>query len=127
MSINQQQQGFYPGRANIEAYGNGGFRFAGMSHQGSILCLPSGIHAWTVSKPEDITEDSLKPFFDEAQNIELLFIGTGKDIAILKPEIKKKLIEAGLKVEVIPTGPAIRTYNILFSEDRQVAAALIVV
>ena len=36
----------YPGRAPIDAYGNGGFRFADMSHRGSILCLPSGIYAW---------------------------------------------------------------------------------
>ena len=31
---------FYPGRAPIDAYGNGGFRFAGMSHRGSLLILP---------------------------------------------------------------------------------------
>uniref|UniRef100_UPI0019535063 hypothetical protein n=1 Tax=Stenotrophomonas maltophilia TaxID=40324 RepID=UPI0019535063 len=36
----------FPGRAPIDAYGNGGFRFADMSHRGSILCLPSGIHGW---------------------------------------------------------------------------------
>jgi uncharacterized protein len=36
----------YPGRAPIDAYGNGGFRFAGMSHRGSLLALPSGIQAW---------------------------------------------------------------------------------
>ena len=36
----------FPRPAQIDAYGNGGFRFAGMSHQGSILCLPSGIHGW---------------------------------------------------------------------------------
>ena len=39
----------YPGRAPIDAYGNGGFRFADMSHRGSILCLPSGIYAWPVT------------------------------------------------------------------------------
>ena len=41
--------GFVPGRAPIDAYGNGGFRFADMSHRGSILALPSGIKAgrWT--------------------------------------------------------------------------------
>ena len=37
----------FPGRAPIDAYGNGGFRFAGMSHRGSILCLPSGIYGCT--------------------------------------------------------------------------------
>ena len=39
----------YPGRAPIDSYGNGGFRFAQMSHKGSILCLPSGIYAWAPS------------------------------------------------------------------------------
>ena len=39
----------FPGRAPIEAYGNGGFRFADMSHRGSILALPSGIEAWPVA------------------------------------------------------------------------------
>ena len=48
----------FPGRAPVDAYGNGGFRFAEMSHRGSILCLPSGIHGWepadpAVLKPED--------------------------------------------------------------------------
>ena len=38
----------YPQRAPIDAYGNGGFRFAGMSHRGSVLFLPSGIYAWDV-------------------------------------------------------------------------------
>ncbi len=37
-----------PQAAAIEAYGKGGFRFAGMSHRGSILCLPAGIWAWPV-------------------------------------------------------------------------------
>ena len=35
--------------APIEAYGKGGFRFAGMSHRGSLLCLPDGIWAWPVA------------------------------------------------------------------------------
>ena len=41
----------YPGRAPIDAYGNGGFRFADMSHRGSILCLPTGIYAWAAVSP----------------------------------------------------------------------------
>ncbi|HWT30522.1 MAG TPA: hypothetical protein VN240_05780, partial [Propylenella sp.] len=45
----------YPGRAAIDAYGNGGFRFADMSHRGSILALPSGIEAWPVTAAAEIT------------------------------------------------------------------------
>ncbi|MEA2928999.1 MAG: hypothetical protein QOG38_1427, partial [Hyphomicrobiales bacterium] len=48
-----------PQAAAIEAYGKGGFRFAGMSHRGSILCLPSGVWAWPVTAPADINEESL--------------------------------------------------------------------
>ncbi|MEL6374227.1 MAG: MTH938/NDUFAF3 family protein [Pseudomonadota bacterium] len=39
---------FLPERAPIDAYGDGGFRFAEMSHRGSLLCLPSGIYGWPV-------------------------------------------------------------------------------
>ena len=39
-----------PRPAPIDAYGKGGFRFAGMSHRGSLLCLPDGIWAWPVDR-----------------------------------------------------------------------------
>ena len=48
-----------PQAAAIEAYGKGGFRFAGMSHRGSILCLPAGIWAWPVTAPAEINEETL--------------------------------------------------------------------
>ena len=51
----------YPGRAPIDAYGNGGFRFAEMSHRGSILCLPSGVYAWPPASPDEIGAGSLAP------------------------------------------------------------------
>ena len=45
------REAHFPGRAPVDAYGNGGFRFAGMSHRGSILCLPSGVHGWQPRDP----------------------------------------------------------------------------
>ena len=54
-----------PHPAPIEAYGNGGFRFAGMSHRGSLLCLPSGIWAWA-ARSRRIDEAALAPVFAEA-------------------------------------------------------------
>ena len=67
----------FPGRAPIEAYGNGGFRFADMSHRGSILVLPSGIEAWPVASVADITPEALKRVLDEAAAMEILLMGTG--------------------------------------------------
>ena len=55
-----------PRAAAIDAYGNGGFRFAGMSHRGSLLCLPDGIWAWPVNSIAELTEASLAPVFERA-------------------------------------------------------------
>ena len=120
-------EGFYPYQAQIEAYGNGGFRFAGMSHRGSLLCLPSGMHAWDVAAPAAITPESLQLVFDDADSIEVLLIGLGHDIAAIDPALRAELRGRKIIVEAVGTGGAVRTYNILLAEKRAVAAALIAV
>jgi len=117
----------YPYQAPIDAYGNGGFRFAEMSHKGSILCLPSGIWSWEAHTPADITIETLRRVVDEAEGIEMLLIGTGDDLVPLKPEVRAYLKDAGIGADVMATGPAARTYNVLMSDERRVAAALLAV
>lgn len=120
--------GYLPGRHVIEGYGSGGFRFAGMSHRGSILALPSGIRAWSAIGPQDISIDSLGPIFEEPSGaIEHLLIGTGSTLVPLEPGLRKKLRDMGMVVEPMATGAAARTYSILLAEDRRVAAALLAV
>ena len=120
-------QGYYPNQAPIDAYGNGGFRFAGMSHKGSLLCLPTGMHRWEVADPVEITIDSLKPVFEAAADIDVLLVGLGKDIAGFDSSIREALRAERIIVEAIATGGAVRTYNILLGEGRAVGAALIAV
>jgi uncharacterized protein len=120
-------QGYYPYQAQIDAYGGGGFRFAEMSHKGSLLCLPSGMHKWEVASPADITLESLGAVFDAAADLDVLLIGLGKDIAGLDRSIREALREQKIIVEAIATGGAVRTYNILLGERRAVGAALIAV
>jgi uncharacterized protein len=120
-------EGFYPYQAQIEAYGNGGFRFAGMSHRGSLLCLPTGMHAWDVSGSGGVTLASLQLVLDAADRIDVLLIGLGGDIAAIDPGIRAAMREQKIIVEAVGTGGAVRTYNILLSEQRAVAAALIAV
>lgn len=120
-------EGFYPQQAQIDAYGNGGFRFAGLSHRGSLLCLPSGMHAWAAVAPADVTLDSLRLVFDVADRVDVLMIGLGSDMAALDPAIRGAARERGIIIEAIGTGGAVRTYNVLLAEERAVAAALIAV
>lgn len=120
-------QGFYPHQAPIDGYGNGGFRFANMSHRGSLLCLPTGMHAWQATTPAEITVDNLKPVFDAADGIDVLLVGLGKDVTGFDKSIRQALRDRGVIVEAIATGGAVRTYNILLGENRAVGAALIAV
>lgn len=120
-------QGHYPQQVSIDAYGNGGFRFAGMSHRGSLLCLPSGMHAWSVSTAVAVTADSLTPVFALADAIDVLLVGTGKDIILLDPQLRQALRDRQILAEAISTGSALRTYNMLLAENRAVAAALLAV
>ena len=117
----------FPGRAPIDAYGNGGFRFADMSHRGSILVLPSAIEAWTVNTPDEVTVASIGRLLDEAASIEILLVGTGPSLALLPTDVTAALRAAGLEPDLMATGAAVRTFNVLLSEGRQVAAALIAV
>lgn len=119
--------GFVPGRHQIDAFGAGGFRFAEMSHRGSILATPSGVRIWPVAAFAEITLASLQPVLDEAEAIDFLILGIGLEIAFLPPSLRDPLRAAGITVEAMATPAAARTYNVLVAEERRVAAALIAV
>jgi len=117
----------YPGRAPIDTYGNGGFRFAGMSHRGSLLCLPSGIYGWTGPAGATIDEASLEAAFAEAADIEVLLLGTSQTLMPLDPAVTARCREFKIVAESMSTGAAVRTYNVLLAEGRAIAAALMAV
>jgi uncharacterized protein len=115
----------YP--ASIEAYGKGGFRLAGMSHRGSLLCLPDGVWAWPVARPDDVTEAALEPVFDRSDAIGLFVLGTGTRSWAVPSSLSARFLACRIAVETMRTGAAVPTYNILLGEGRRVAAGLIAV
>lgn len=121
------REAHFPGRAPIEAYGNGGFRFADMSHRGSILCLPSGIHGWEPVDQLALTVDDFAALLAEAGDIEILLLGMGHDLRPVPKPLREALRSHGISADPMSTGAAVRTYNVLLAEDRAVAAALIAV
>lgn len=121
------REAHFPGRAPIDSYGNGGFRFADMSHRGSILCLPSGIYGWEPKEPPAVDIDDLAKVLAESEAIEILLIGTGRDLRPLPKTVREALRAAGIACEPMSTGAALRTFNVLLAEERAVAAALVAV
>jgi uncharacterized protein len=116
-----------PRSAPIDAYGKGGFAFAGMSHRGSLLCLPDAVWAWPVTTPDQVDRYSLERVFASANAIDTLIIGTGSVVWLPPAELRTAFRAVRVVVDAMQTGPAIRTYNIMMGERRRVAAALIAV
>ncbi|MCT8974042.1 Mth938-like domain-containing protein [Microbaculum marinisediminis] len=123
----QMRDPHFPRRAPIEAYGHGGFRFANMSHRGSILIVNSGIYAWEAPDPARLDAASLKRVFREAEPPELLLIGTGRRLEQPAADVRLACAEHRIGLDVMDTGAAVRTYNVLLAEGRSVGAALIAV
>ncbi len=111
----------------IDGYGRGGFRFGDMSHRGSLLCLPSGTWAWAPRVPAEIDVTALDRVFAEAAKIDMLILGTGTDLEPIGEALVWRLRDAAVRVEVMSTGAAIRTWNLLLGEGRRVAAGLLAV
>lgn len=121
-----QRDAHFPGRPVIDAYGNGGFRFADMSHRGSLLLLPSGVYGWDQTEEGPLTVASFERVLEET-GIEFLIIGTGQQLRLIDPAVRAALKAKGIGCDPMGTGAALRTYNIMLVEERPVAAALIAV
>lgn len=116
-----------PRLAAIDAYGNGGFRFASMSHRGSLLCLPDGMWAWTVAEARDLSPDSLAPFLARASDLDFVILGTGRDPWPLPDGLRQPFRDARLSLDAMTTGAAVRTYNVMVGEGRRIGAGLVAV
>jgi uncharacterized protein len=120
---------FAPGSHSIAAYGQGAFAFAGMSHAGSILATPKGVRPIEATRIDDLDANALAPLLaecaDKPGSIEFLIVGTGERMAPIPRALRAALGQAGLRFDAMATGPALRVYNVMQSEGRRVAAALI--
>lgn len=116
-----------PRQALIDAHGAGGFRFAGLSHRGSLLCLPEGIWAWPVAAPGEMTAESLALVFGCAERLDFFIVGTGAQPWAIPEPLRARFREVHISVDAMTTGPAVRTYNVMLMENRRVGAALIAI
>ncbi len=104
----------------IDGYGPGFFRIGGEVVLGHALTGPKGTTLWGGF-------DDTDPLLALAPHIDFLFVGTGAEIAHLPKSFRTLLEEAGIGVEVMSSPAAARTYNVLLSEGRRVALAMLMV
>ena len=113
------------GRQFIQGYGKGGFRVSGQRYRGSVLVLPLKILTWSITNIENLTIKDLAFIREAEEPCGVLLLGCGIKGALISPEIRAEVRSWGVVIEAMDTGAACRTYNVLLSEDRDVAAALI--
>jgi uncharacterized protein len=106
----------------IVSFGDGGFRFAGMSHRGSLLILPGSMRAWAPSVP--LVPDDFALAVEERQRFDVLIIGTGATMQHLALPVAHYLSAQDVHFDCMGTSSAIHIYNIMLGERRRVAAAL---
>lgn len=112
----------------IEAYGAGGFRIEGVRREGSVLILGDVARPWPVETLAALGPADLKEIFDfDRAVVEFVLLGTGPAIAPPPKAVREACREAGLGLEVMTTPEAVRLYNVLASDGRRLAAALIAV
>ena len=113
---------------SIDAYGEGGFRLDGVRHEGSLLIVADEARAWPVTSLAEVTVETLKPVFDAGRaDVEFLLLGVGAKNALPPRAIREALLAAGMGLEFMDTPAAAKLYNLLTSEGRRLAAALIAV
>ncbi|WBU63166.1 Mth938-like domain-containing protein [Paracoccus aerodenitrificans] len=110
----------YPnGALPVDGYGTGFFRINGKLHEGGIVVSSAqGVVSWGGLADR-------APVLALGGHVDVLFLGMGADIAMPPRDLLSALDEKGVMAEAMSSPSAARSYNVLLSEGRRVACALI--
>ena len=112
----------------IEAYGGGGFRVAGARIEGSILIVDDRASPWPVASLAELKPSDFDPVLAaDRVAVEFVLLGLGPAMVPPPKAVREALREAGVGLEVMDTAAACKLYNVLASDGRRVACALIAV
>ncbi|PZP56344.1 MAG: hypothetical protein DI586_04030 [Micavibrio aeruginosavorus] len=110
------------GQKIIQSYASGKFKISGVYYEHPVIITALDVQDWNGASLENLSPDTFLNLKDE---IDVLIIGSGKTGALLMPQKRIEFKEAGFSVEIMDTGAACRTFNVLTAEGRRVAAALL--
>lgn len=114
-------------RMMIDSYGPGRFQVRGQAFSGSRIVLPGTVLEWSVEKAADLTLESLDAIRQAEPPLDILLLGTGARMELIPSTLRKEIRAAGISMDIMDTGAACRTFNVLMVEGRRAAAALIAV
>jgi uncharacterized protein len=122
------------GRQIVQGYADGHFMVSQVVYDGPVIVMPEQTVAWPIAWTSDSDETALLGAFDIASlealfqidgTFDILLIGCGRKQVFIRPDVRQSIRDKGPVVEMMDTGAACRTYNLLLAEERRVAAALL--
>lgn len=116
------------GQQIIQGYSSGHFKVSGVTYSHPVLVSSARTDIWEIGEISDIQDLRFEHFsalLDQADDIDVVLLGTGRNIGFLSPDVRRALKEGGLQLDMMDTGAACRTYNVLMAEGRRVFCALL--
>lgn len=106
------------------AYGDSHVCVNAIRHDNNIIVMKDRlIPAWTQNKFASLTIEDMEML--APLNAEVILFGTGRQLRFPPAELMRPLALAGKVLDVMDIHAACRTYNLLSSEGRSVAAVLL--
>jgi uncharacterized protein len=113
------------GQQVIQSYAGGRFRINGQIFAHAVIVFPNQTLVWDVPLDfNDLAVSDFNPLIPALGYLDIILLGTGKTMMFLPVSLRKSLKDQGLSLDVMDTGAACRTYNVLMAEGRRVACAL---
>lgn len=109
----------------IQSYAGGAFRVSGAVHESAVIVRAEQTAPWGARDFNSLTEADFQTIIEMKADIDVVLMGTGAQMQFLPPALKKPLREQGLHIEMMDTGAACRTFNVLMAEGRRVVALLL--
>ncbi|UCH75810.1 MAG: Mth938-like domain-containing protein [Rhodospirillales bacterium] len=110
----------------IHGYGPGMFRIADTIYRGSVLVFPDRTMSWDVDAADNLVADDFRQLIEAEAACDILLLGCGQRMQLPTERVRAELRGHGIVIDPMDTGAACRTFNVLLTEGRRVAAALIV-
>lgn len=112
------------GQLLFSGYGPGYVAVNRVRYETSVLVTPASVTEWRVAGFDALVTADFDPVL--ALRPELMIFGTGRAMRFPAKPLALAIAEAGVGMEVMDSGAACRTYNILAAEGRKVVAAILI-
>ena len=114
------------GQQIIQSYASGGFKVSGQAYEGAVVVMPEQTFDWAFKGAfADLSIDDFEIILQHQDRLDVVLLGCGPSMAFLPSDLRAALKQRGVSVDVMDTGAACRTVNVLIAEGRRVAAVLL--